>query len=223
MTPWDPIIPFALNGQRRGSPLAAIHDHFDSQTCLGAGTVHGQSLRNATEDKSSSPTRNQGLDNDHDGNPGARQANSPLSNGPENASRKKDDRLHQVQRPAHRDPNHPKRQQEKPNDRIQNQRDNRQRPAQHQKNAPQEKLCHGFSASIQNTRVGLEQFQLSPFSLFPGELPASFAPGSHSRALYLAMRARPSFAWAAFHRSGRAHGATRPPLAVASARPSAPW
>ena len=74
------------------------------------------------------------------------------SNGPENPARKEDDSSDQLQHPAHRNSNHPKREQDQPNKWIENQRQKRQWPAQHQKNAQQEKLHHSFSTS---SRSGL--------------------------------------------------------------------
>jgi hypothetical protein len=74
------------------------------------------------------------------------------SNGAEEPHGEKNYGADQFQRTANRDANQPKRHQQQPDDRIQQERSKGQRPAQHQQNAPQEKLHHSYSASA---RTGL--------------------------------------------------------------------
>ena len=61
------------------------------------------------------------------------------------SDRHKDDGAHQFQDTSHRDPNQPKRQQQQPHKRVSHQCQQRQRPAQHQQNAPQQEFRHDVS------------------------------------------------------------------------------
>jgi DNA relaxase NicK len=60
----------------------------------------------------------------------------------EEASRKGDDRPQEFEYSRHRQTNQPERQQQKPDDRVQHQREDGDRPAQHQENAPEQEFHH---------------------------------------------------------------------------------
>ena len=60
-----------------------------------------------------------------------------MLNGPQNSDGKEDDRSDQFERAADGDSYDAKRQQQQPDYRIENQRNQRQRPTQYKKNAPQ--------------------------------------------------------------------------------------
>ena len=60
----------------------------------------------------------------------------------EKASRKGDDRPQEFEYSSHRQTHQPERQQQKPDDRVQHQRDDGDRPAQHQENAPEQEFHH---------------------------------------------------------------------------------
>lgn len=62
----------------------------------------------------------------------------------EDARREEDDGADKVKHAAHRDANHTKRQQQQPDDGIEHQSQERERPANDKKNAPKKEFDHRF-------------------------------------------------------------------------------